>query len=222
MASCQGKSEILSPPDPGGWGSNSPVRAGSNAFTAQRVHAIFERRPVSESGVYKGQGHDGDIKARRFGENAQSVSVADAVGPLVDCVERRGGDDDRVGPRRLGFAGTPAFAADRPASLRFELGYVDERQRRWRSDDLDGPAAVVSEFYEPSDFARRSRPAHDHVEDPVFARQRHLGALMRAANSLRWGRMVAGAVASRSLTRRRTAGQERTSCGASSSAARRA
>ena len=39
MASCQGKSEILSSPDPGGWGSNSPgpsrIRAPSlrSAFT---------------------------------------------------------------------------------------------------------------------------------------------------------------------------------------------
>ena len=82
------------------WSEQDP-----NAFIAQRVHAVFERRSASESGVYKGQCHYADIKARRFGENAQSVGVADAVGPLVDCVERRGGDDDRVGPRRLGFAG---------------------------------------------------------------------------------------------------------------------
>ena len=34
-----------------------------NAFTAQRVHAVFERRSAGESGVDKGQGHDGDIKA---------------------------------------------------------------------------------------------------------------------------------------------------------------
>ena len=68
-----------------------------NAFSAQRVHAVFKRRPASEGGVYEGKGHEGDIKVRRFGEDAQSVGVADAVGPLVYCVERRGGDDGRDG-----------------------------------------------------------------------------------------------------------------------------
>src|SRR5262249_11178139 len=131
-------------------------------------------------------------------------------------------DDDRVGSRGLRFAGAAVLAAHWPGRLRLELGYVDERQCGWCGDDLDGPATVLGQFYQPSDLACGPRPAHDHVQDPALARLCHLGAPMRAANSLRCGRTVGGAVARRSPTRRRTAGRERTSWGAIPSAARRA
>src|SRR5258708_11664434 len=136
-----------------------------NALAAQRVHAFLEWRPPSECGVYEWQGHDADTEAWRFGEDAESVCVADPVGPLVDRVVSRGGDDDRVGVRGLGFAGAAVLAAHCSAGLGFELGYVDERQCRWGGDDLDGPATVVGEFDEPSDVACGPCPAHDQVEN---------------------------------------------------------
>ena len=74
MASCQGKSEILSPPDPGGWGSNSPGPSRIRTPSLRSAFTLSLNGALSESRVYKGQGHDGDIKARRFGENAQSIS----------------------------------------------------------------------------------------------------------------------------------------------------
>ena len=70
-----------------------------DAFAAQRVNAVLERRPPGESRVDEGQDHDWNAKAGRFGEDAEGVGVADAVGPLVDGVVGGGGDDDRVGPR---------------------------------------------------------------------------------------------------------------------------
>src|SRR5436190_7285145 len=156
-----------------------------DAFAAERVHAVLKWRSPGESGVYEGQDHDWDAKAGRFGEHAEGVGVAYAVGPLVDRVVGGGRNDDRVGPRGPGFAGAAVFAANRSAGLGFELGHVDECQGGWCGDNLDGPAAVVGEFYKPSDFACRSGSAHDHVEDPALAWARHANVPMRAANSLR-------------------------------------
>ena len=177
-----------------------------DALAAQFVHALLEGRASGESRVDEGQHNDGDAEARGFGEDAESVGVADPVGPLVDRVVGRGCDDDCIGLRGPEFAGAAVFTAHRPAALGFELGRVDERQRRWRRDDLDVPAAVMSQFHQSSDLSCGSCSAHDHIENPALGWLSHLVAPMRAANSLRWGRTVGGAVASRSLTRRRTAG----------------
>jgi len=54
-----------------------------DALAAQGVHTFLERRPPCESGVHEGQDHDWDAQAGCFGEDAEGVGVADALGHLL-------------------------------------------------------------------------------------------------------------------------------------------
>jgi hypothetical protein len=54
-----------------------------HAFGAQGFDAAPERGAAGQGGVDEWQDHDPDAQAGGFGEDAQGVGVADALGPLV-------------------------------------------------------------------------------------------------------------------------------------------
>lgn len=75
------------------------ARAEQDADTlgAQRLDAALELRAAGERFAHERQHDDRDSEAGLLGENAERVGVREAERPLVDGVERRRGDDDRVG-----------------------------------------------------------------------------------------------------------------------------
>jgi hypothetical protein len=76
-----------------GTGSEQDV----DIFVAQYFYTPSERCASSECRVYEWKDDDGYAQTRIFGEDAEGVGVADAVGPFVDGVVGGGGDNDGVG-----------------------------------------------------------------------------------------------------------------------------
>jgi hypothetical protein len=110
-----------------------------HAFGAQGLDAAAERGAAGQGGIDEGE-HDGRHgEAGGLGEDAQSVGVADAMGPLVDGVVGGWGDEDGVRDEGPGRAGSGVLAADRAASLVGDGGGVEELERGRGGDDLDGP-----------------------------------------------------------------------------------
>ena len=65
-------------------------------FAAESLDAPPERDPARERRVHERQHDDGGAHPGHLGEDAQGVGVADALGPLVDRVVGRRGDDDGI------------------------------------------------------------------------------------------------------------------------------
>ncbi len=129
--------------------------------------------PPGESGVYEGQGDDGDAQAWRFGEDAEGVGVADAVGPFVDCVVGRGATMIASAGGDLGSPGLRLFAAHCAAGLGFELGPVNERHREDPAVmDDQGASGVPFAGHVVARFAGGSEPVQAAGVEGIFAGRR--------------------------------------------------
>ena len=126
------------------WAEQNANTEGAEAF-----HAALEAGVRGKGGVDEWQYYKRDAQARRLGQNAERVSVANAQRPLVDGVVGRRGDDDRVGVwQRASRAGAwlRIFGSHRIAGLLFDCINVEEVQRGGSRDDVDVPPAVARPF----------------------------------------------------------------------------
>ena len=64
------------------WFDAAGAEQYSHSFGAQGFDAAHERRAAGQRGVHERQDDDRDAQAGGFGEDAQGVGVADAVGPI--------------------------------------------------------------------------------------------------------------------------------------------
>ena len=141
----------------------------ADADGAEAVHASLERRVSRERSVDEWEHNHWDAKARRLGQDAKGVGVADAESPLVDRVVGGGGDDDGV---RMWQRPAPTSsrlcvcASHRMTGERFEGIYVEEVERGGSSDDVRVPSTGVRLLNQPANCGGWTGSANDHVQHP--------------------------------------------------------